>query len=73
MTLNKKGGFLCIVDFISSYDPWFVQNKDALKKLELPTVQRCMATISMLAHGLPIDVYNEYCRLSESNTRRYLL
>ena len=42
--------------------------KDALKRLRLSTLQKCIAAIQMLAYGLLGDICNDYCRLGESTT-----
>ena len=61
-----------IVQFVSSYDPWFCQKTDAGERLGLSTLQKCTAALKMLAYGLPADACDEYCRLGESTASKYL-
>ena len=58
--------FLHIMDAVTAFDPWFKQRPDATGRLGLSTLQKCTATIRMLAYGLPADACDEYYRLGES-------
>jgi hypothetical protein len=58
--------FLRLIDVVCSFDPWFVQGRDALGRLGLPSLQKCTAALQMLAYGVPANACDEYCRLGES-------
>ena len=58
--------FLCIIDIFTAHNPWFMQRKDALERLGLSTLQKCMAAVRILTYDLPIDACDKYCRLSKS-------
>jgi hypothetical protein len=58
--------FLCLVDAVCCFDPWFVQKRDALGRLGLSSLQKCTAALRTLAYGVPADACDEYCRLGES-------
>lgn len=60
--------FLCLVDAVCMFDPWFIQRRDALGRLGLFSLQKCTATYRMLAYGCPIDACDEYCRINEFTT-----
>ena len=47
------------MDAVAIFDPWFVQGIDAVGRLGLSTLQKCTATIRMLAYGLHIDACDE--------------
>jgi hypothetical protein len=60
--------FLLIVQEVCAYDDWFVQKRDAMGRLGLSSLQKCIFAIRMLAYGTPADVTDEYCRIGESTT-----
>ena len=64
--------FLCLVDGVSHFDPWFLQAPNATGRLGLSTLQKCTAAIQMLAYGVPANAYDEYVRLSESTVKRWV-
>jgi hypothetical protein len=43
--------FLRLVDVVCSFDPWFVQEHDALGILGQSSLQKCTAALRMLAYG----------------------
>ena len=43
--------FLRLVDVVCSFDPWFVQGRDALGILGQSSLQKCTATLRMQAYG----------------------
>ena len=61
----SKDLFLHIVDAMSSYDLWFLKRPDALDRLGLSTLQKCVAAMRMFAYGVPIDACDDYYRLDE--------
>ena len=64
----RRNLFVCIVDAVTKFDPWFEQRCDALGHLGLSTLQKCTISICMLAYGLLTDACDDYCRLGESTT-----
>ena len=62
----RKELFVHIMDFIAKFDPWFVQKPDALGRMGLSTLQKCIVAIRMVAYKLPADACDDYCRLGES-------
>ena len=64
----KRDLFVRIVDAVAKFDPWFVQKCDAVGRLGLSTLQKCIVVICMLAYNLLVDACNDYCRLGESTT-----
>ncbi|XP_043804531.1 uncharacterized protein LOC122721326 [Manihot esculenta] len=57
--------FLRIVDTIKAHDTYFEQQRDAVDKIELSTLQKITAVFRMLAYGLPADATNEYVKIGE--------
>ncbi|KAL0702985.1 hypothetical protein Bca4012_059107 [Brassica carinata] len=62
----NKSVFMRIVDSLSQNISFFQQRKDALGRLGLSPLQKCTATIRMLAYGCAADGVDEYLRLGES-------
>ena len=62
----NRGLFNQIVIVVRAFDPWFKLNKDAVGTIGFSSLQKCTATIRMLAYGAPTDVVDEYLRMSES-------
>jgi hypothetical protein len=58
--------FMCIVDSVTHFDPYFEQRADAVGQMDLSTLQKCTTTMRMLAYGGAADGTDEYCRLGES-------
>ncbi|KAF0702627.1 hypothetical protein AaE_015813, partial [Aphanomyces astaci] len=58
--------FIRIMDTVAAADTYFVQKPDAFGKLGLSPLQKCTASIRMLAYGVCADSTDEYCRLGES-------
>jgi hypothetical protein len=54
------------VEQVCTFDPWFLQKRDALGRLGLSSLQKCTAAIRMLAYGISADATDEYCRTGES-------
>lgn len=53
---------------VCAYDSYFVQKPNAAGILELSSIQKCTASLCMLAYGIFEYVVYEYCRLSETTT-----
>ena len=62
----RRDLFVRIMDGVSSYDPWFLQKRDALERLGVSTLEKCVAAMQMLAYGVVADACDDYCRLGES-------
>jgi hypothetical protein len=69
--------FLRIIHEVCTYDSYFVQNCNAAGVLGLSSVQKCTATLRILAYGTGGDAVDEYCKLSDSTAheamRRFVL
>ena len=57
--------FLCIVDVVSNFDPYFQQRIDVVGRQGLSPLQKCTATMRMLAYGISTDVVDDYVRIGE--------
>ncbi|KAF0727647.1 hypothetical protein AaE_009516 [Aphanomyces astaci] len=62
----NRGLFIRIMDTVAAADTYFVQKPDAFGKLGLSPLQKCTASMCMLAYGVCADSTDEYCRLDES-------
>ncbi|XP_020262746.1 uncharacterized protein LOC109838734 [Asparagus officinalis] len=58
--------FLRIVDSLSNYDNYFTQRRNSAGKLGLSPIQKCTATIRMLAYGVAADACDEYVKIGET-------
>ncbi|XP_021629566.1 putative nuclease HARBI1 [Manihot esculenta] len=58
--------FLRIVDAIKAHDTYFEQQRDAVGKIGLSTLQKITAVFRMLAYGLPANATDEYVKIGES-------
>ncbi|XP_013589057.1 PREDICTED: uncharacterized protein LOC106297343 [Brassica oleracea var. oleracea] len=65
----NKSLFLRIVERISNEVPYFQQRRSACGRNGLSPLQKCTATIRMLAYGQSGDTYDEYLRLGDSTAR----
>ncbi|XP_024014249.1 uncharacterized protein LOC112088195 [Eutrema salsugineum] len=62
----NKSLFMRIVGQLSQEMPFFQQRRDATGRVSLSGLQKCTATIRMLAYGSAADAVDEYLRLGES-------
>ena len=65
----SKPLFMHIVDRLSNEVQFFSQKKDGLGRLGLSALQKCTATIRVLAYSTAADTVDEYLRLGETTTR----
>jgi hypothetical protein len=69
--------FSRIIHEACAYDSYFVQKRNAADVLGLSNVQKCTASLRLLAYGTSVDAIDEYCRLSDSTAmkamRRFVL
>ena len=68
----NKPLFMKIVDRLSNEMELFQQKQDGLGRLGLSTLQKCTATIRVLAYGTAADAVDEYLRLGSTTTRSCL-
>ena len=62
----RKHVFLRIVNAVEEIEPWFKQRANCTRKLGLSAMQKCVATIRILAYGIPTDAVDEYVRIGDS-------
>ena len=60
--------FLRIVDALSSRFEYFQLRYDGRGKHGLSPLTKCIATVRMLAYGIPADCVDEYLKIVESIT-----
>ena len=58
--------FLRIVDVIKAHDAYFEQQRDAVGKIGLSTLQKITAVFRILVYDLPADATDEYVKIGES-------
>jgi hypothetical protein len=64
--------FMRLVQAVENVDPYFHFKRDAYGRAGLSALQKCLATIHILAYGVPADAVDEYVRISESTARESL-
>ncbi|XP_040995207.1 uncharacterized protein LOC121241496 [Juglans microcarpa x Juglans regia] len=57
--------FLCILNEIEAYEPYFVHRRDNAGRLGLSSMQKITASLRMLAYGVTEDFMDEYKRIGE--------
>ncbi|KAL6844872.1 hypothetical protein ACP4OV_025531 [Aristida adscensionis] len=62
----RRNIFLCIVDALGEWSPYFTQRTDCTNRLGLSPLQKCTAAIRMLAYGTPADSLDEYLKVAET-------
>jgi hypothetical protein len=62
----RRSLFLHIVEKVCTFDPWFIQRRDGVGRLGLSSLQKCTATLRMLAYDVAADATDDYCRTGES-------
>ena len=62
----RRHVFLCIVEALSTVDPYFQQRYDALGKKGLSLLKKYTAAMRMLAYGVSNDTVDDYVRIGES-------
>jgi hypothetical protein len=61
----QRSLFLKIVAAISEEDHYFVQRRDAARRLGFSPIQKATAAMRILAYGYSADSFDEYLRMSE--------
>jgi hypothetical protein len=62
----KRPLFLCIVDALGEWSPYFTLRFDAANCPRLSPIQKCTAAIRQLANESPADQLDEYIKIGES-------
>ena len=56
------------MEALGEWSPFFTLRRDAINREGLPPLQKCTATIRMLAYGVPADQTDEYIKIGASTT-----
>ncbi|KAF7131762.1 hypothetical protein RHSIM_Rhsim09G0030600 [Rhododendron simsii] len=64
--------FLHIHDAVKAHGPYFIQKRNAAKKLGLSSLQKMIAAFKMLAYGAPADSVDEYVRIGATTALKSL-
>ena len=64
--------FKHIKEAVKNYDNYFRKRCDATGKVGLSALQKCVASMCILAYGVPADAVDEYVRIGESTAREAL-
>jgi hypothetical protein len=49
------------MNVVSDHDCYFVQCRDVCGHMGLSTIQKCIATLRMLAYSVATDAIDKYC------------
>ncbi|XP_062166973.1 uncharacterized protein LOC133873263 [Alnus glutinosa] len=63
---------LVLFNAVVAHEPYFVQRRDADKKLGHSSLQKMIAALRMLAYGVSGDFMDEYLRIAENTATRCL-
>ena len=58
--------FLRIHSVVEAHEPYFIQKRDAARRLKLSSLQKMTVAIRMLTYGVTGDLMDEYVRIGES-------
>ena len=58
--------FLLIHSTVKAHEPYFIQKRDAVRRLGLSSLQKMTIAIRTLAYGVTGDLMDEYVRIGES-------
>jgi hypothetical protein len=53
-------------------DTYFICNKDCVGMVSFSSIQKCTASLRVLAYGAPSDTHEHYLRMAESTTMVYV-
>jgi hypothetical protein len=62
----RRSLFLRIVEDVCQDDEYFLQKRDAAKRLGFSSLQKVAAAFRMLAYGYSADSLDEYLRISKA-------
>jgi hypothetical protein len=68
----KRHVFIRILNAVQSMDNYFQQREDCTGLLGLSALQKVVATMRILAYGLPLDAVDEYVQIGTSTAREAL-
>jgi hypothetical protein len=68
----RRSLFLRIQAAIEVHEPYFVQGRDAAKKLGHSSLQKMTAALRMLAYGVSGDFMDEYLKIAENTATKCL-
>ncbi|CAO2196728.1 unnamed protein product [Urochloa humidicola] len=68
----KHHVFLRILDAVQSVDRYFQQHEDCTGLVGLSALQKVVASMRILAYGLPLDAVDEYVQIGTSTAREAL-
>ncbi|CAO2141580.1 unnamed protein product [Urochloa humidicola] len=68
----KRHVFLRILDAVQSVDRYFQQREDCTGLVGLSALQKVVASMRILAYGLPLDAVDEYVQIGTSTAREAL-
>ncbi|XP_025805958.1 uncharacterized protein LOC112884693 [Panicum hallii] len=69
----RKHLFLCIVEALGVWSPFFRLRRDAFGKVGLSPLQKCTAAIRMLAYGTPANLMDESFGVAESTAMECMI
>ncbi|XP_044428673.1 uncharacterized protein [Triticum aestivum] len=61
----NRGLFLCIVNALGEWSPYFTYRADCSGRIGLSPLQKCTAAMRMLAYGTPADALDEYLKIGK--------
>ncbi|WVZ74210.1 hypothetical protein U9M48_022422 [Paspalum notatum var. saurae] len=61
-----------LINAVEAVDPYFKYKEDALHQTPLTGLQKVVASLRILAYGLPSDAVDEYVRIGQSTARQAL-
>ncbi|CAN6270843.1 unnamed protein product [Urochloa humidicola] len=64
--------FKRIKEAVKNHDDYFKKKCDATGKEGLSALQKCVASLRILAYGVPADAVDEYVRIAETTARQAL-
>ena len=64
----RRSLFLRILSTVEVHEPYFIQKRNAVKKLGLSPLQKMTATLRMLAYRVAADFMDEYVRIAKTTT-----
>uniref|UniRef100_A0A2N9IY19 Uncharacterized protein n=1 Tax=Fagus sylvatica TaxID=28930 RepID=A0A2N9IY19_FAGSY len=66
MAEHSSRVIFCKATIVEAYEPYFIQKRNAARRLGLSSLQKMTVTIRMLAYGVIGDLMDEYVRIGES-------
>ena len=60
--------FLRILNAVEAHDPYFIQRRNAARKLGFSSLQKVTSALRMLAYGVSLDQFDDGLRITESTS-----